>query len=168
MQKNRNALINCKFKYEEFANYINEKLNLKCKVKKYTHRSDRYKNGYCEMYSVYSELNALFTEERNRWYMDGKKIIPNDFRFSPTSMNVMYLGDGHLLKKKSFRCVNLCTNAFEKSNIEMVILKKLHNVGIDAYINKNNVIRMNTSNSIKFLKYIGECPVECYRYKWDI
>jgi hypothetical protein len=166
--RNRNAAISCGFKYKEFADYINAYLCLNGNVHKKIHKSDRYKSGQCVQYGLMSPNNVLFTKERNRWYPNGTKIIPNDFRFSPVSMNIMYLCDGYLIKNsKSYRSVRICTQSFDNDNIN-IIISNLYDVGIDAHITPDNLIMMNTKNSIRFIEYIGPCPVECYKYKWAI
>lgn len=163
--RKRNALLSCAFKYKEFSNYINKFLNLNGNIHKKIHKSDRYKSGLCVQYGLMSQNNILFTKERQRWYPNDKKIIPRDFRFSPISMNIMYLSDGYLIRKKGYWSVRLCTNAFERDNID-IIINHLKNVNIYAHITPDNQIMMNTLNSKKFLDYIGDCPVKCYKYKW--
>ena len=162
-QGNKNAKISCAFKYEEFATYIKDKLNLK-NVHKKTHFSDRYKAGFCIQYGVMSSNNVLFSKERERWYNNGAKLIPDDFRFSPTSMNIFYLSDGYITKKG--KVIYLCTNAFEKTNIEQVLIKNLNYINIDCWVTKMNEICIPRRSVGDFLSYIGPCPVECYKYKW--
>lgn len=161
---NRNAYINCRFKYKEFAEYINNFLNLEHNVRLYVHKSNRYKNGFCENYTLRSQNNTLFTKEQKRWYPYDKKIIPGDFRFSPISMNVLYLCDGNAATKGGRY---IFTNAFEKSNIESVLIKQIHDINIDCWVGKNLEIYIPKHDSVKFLEYIGSCPIKCYEYKWD-
>ena len=160
-----NDFLSCAFKHKEFADYINNFLSLGSEVRLKNHISDRYKSGNCFQYSLLSKPNVFFTKERDRWYPDGKKVIPADFRFTPTSMNIAYLGDGYI--KRDAKQVRLCTNAF---NIEVInnLIKQFLDIGIIAKISGRNEIYMNYDNSIKFLQYIGDCPVECYKYKWNI
>lgn len=163
----KNFNISCAFKYEEFANYIRTELDLKPEVKRKVHISDRYKSGECVQHVMRSLSNILYTEERKRWYPDGVKVIPEDYRFTPASMNMAYLGDG-TLKKDTNRSIQISFNAFEKENIESTVIKSLNNIGIECYINKFNCIYIRTRSTSDFLSYIGECPVDCYKYKWDL
>lgn len=162
---NRNAHISCKFKYKEFAEYINNFLNMNCNIKLYKHISDRYKGGYCNNYNLYSKNNILFTEERKRWYPFGKKIIPKDFRFSPISMNILYLCDGWKRKSGS---LGISTQAFSKYNINKTFIICLKNLGIDCKMVQSGITVIPKRSAQKFLDFIGSCPVKCYEYKWDI
>ena len=88
----RNYYISAAFRHKEFAEYILLSLGLKNNVHRKVHKSNRYKGGRCVQYGITSEANTLFTSEKKRWYPNGTKIIPKDFRFSPISMNIAYLG----------------------------------------------------------------------------
>jgi len=157
-----NDFLSCGFKHEEFAEYIINKLKLNKKSKEYIHKSARYKTGECRQFKFLSENNILFTEERNRWYPQGYKILPNDFRFSPISMNILYLGDGFLSKG---RRIYIATQSFNKENLK-IITNKLDEMHIQNHITKDGQIYIKDAES--FLEYIGKCPVKCYEYKWNI
>jgi hypothetical protein len=160
-----NAKISCAFKYEEFAKYINNFLGLNGNIHKKIHRSIRYKIGQCIQYGLFSSDNIFFTKERNRWYPNGKKEIPEDFRFSPISMNIAYLGDGHLIGEKGG--IILSTQSFARDKTEAILIKSLSNIDIKCWITKSNEIRISRLSTIDFLSFIGNCPVECYKYKWN-
>jgi len=161
----KNSFVSCKFKYEEFAEYINEYLDFKCKVKMYRHYSERYKKGYCDNYNLYSQNNIFFTKELSRWYpAGGEKIVPMDFRFSPISINIMYLGDGFITSGGAV----LCTNSFTESNLNDTFVQWFAQIGIMCAVKTGNKLYFNMENTRKFLEYIGECPVKCYEYKWKV
>lgn len=160
----RNAKISCGFKYRRFAEYIDRYLDLDGNIHKKVHKSTRYKKGYCVQYGLMSKNNTVFTEEHRRWYPSGKKIIPNDFRFSPISMNIMYLGDGHLDKTNKY--IVLSTQSFDKNNIERTIIKGLIGVGIECHVTPANTVLIPKYYVPDFLDYIGKCPIDCYSYKW--
>lgn len=164
-----NALLSCSLKYYEFAKYISDVLKIG-RVKEHWVKDIRFKKGGSQVFSIRSCNNILFTEERKRWYPNNKKCIPNDFKFSPISLNIWYLSDGTRSSfAKSRRCgLVLCTNAFDKNNIENTIIKFLNNIKIDCWIDKNNQVYIPRSNAKNFLDYIGNCPIECYKYKWII
>jgi len=161
----RNAKISCAFKHKEFAEYINICLNLNGNIHEKSHKSSRYKNGSCTQYGLFSQNNILFTEEHKRWYPNGKKVLPLDFRFSPASMNIFYLGDGHLA---SSRGIILSTQSFNSDRVEELIVKPLENIGINCNMNKNGEIYILKGSVKDFLEYIGTCSVNCYEYKWDL
>ena len=161
-----NAKISCGFKYKEFAEYIDKYLELDGNIHKKIHKSSRYKSGECIQYGLMSKDNILFSEERNRWYPNNIKEIPKDFRFSPISMNIAYIGDGHLNKKNKY--ILISTQAFKKIDIENTIINNLHNNGIKCWLTKDNNIYVPKNETSNFLSFIGNCQVECYKYKWQL
>ena len=57
-----------------------------------------------------------------------------------------------------------------RSNIDNTIVKYLKSQGFSAWSldsSRGPVVRVSASDKDKFLKFIGPCPVGCYRYKWD-
>ena len=162
-----NDFLSCAFKHKEFAEYIKKQLNLKPKVHKKIHHSNRYKSGKCEQYGILSSANIFFTKERDRWYPDGIKIIPNNCRLTPVSLNIMYLGDGYICKNKHNNNINIATLSFTKQDIGLII-EYFKGIGIKATVNHINEIRISVYSSQDFLDYIGPCSVKCYKYKWDL
>jgi hypothetical protein len=78
------------------------------------------------------------------------------------------LGDGFLKKVNGeVKYISISTDAFKKKNIENIIVKGLLEYGIECKVDKNNRVVFGKVNAIKFLRFIGECPVDCYLYKWD-
>lgn len=43
-----------------------------------------------------------------------------------------------------------------------------HNIGIRATIQSDGEIRLSSYCAQDFLNYIGSCPVDCYKYKWNL
>lgn len=162
-----NDYLSCAFKYMEFAEYIKSQLSLAPEVHRKVHISDRYKSGYCVQYGILSSANIFFTQERDRWYPEGVKIIPKDCRLTPTSLNIMYLGDGYITKDSPKRkAIYICLHSFEREDIQLVI-DHLDSINIKASIYASGEVRISSYNTADFLDYIGPCPVECYKYKWD-
>lgn len=159
-----NDFLSCAFKHKEFAQYIKDGLDLQPEVKKKIHTSDRYKSGQCVQYGILSGANIFYTKERDRWYPNGTKIIPRDFHFSPEAMNVAYLGDGFLSNN---RTIYIATQSFKRQNIEDTLIRWLQDIGIRCWVTNDNQVCISSGSSEDFLKYIGSCPVECYKHKWD-
>jgi len=151
-----NAKITSYSVHEEFARYMKDYL---CMV-----GLSMVKNKQSVGYSVWSENNILFTEERKRWYINGTKIVPHDFRYSPLSMKIWYICDGTIRKNK----ILLCTDSFGKKNLETTVVPFLRTIGVKSWVTKNNRVYISAISSRRFLDYIGECPVDCFRYKWNL
>jgi hypothetical protein len=166
----------------EYVDFIAKCFNLENKVKRYDVvptkkiRSGLYMDRVCTPHSY------IWWPYRNRWYPEGKKIIPKDIQITPLFLLHSFLGDGMLLNKASdnkktvYQQIYICTNGFTPEDIEDVFIPKLKGIGIEANIrwhqqwnNKKYPMTFIRSNSKKrFFEYIGECPIECLKYKWGI
>lgn len=150
-------------KYEEFVSFITDILIPSNNVNKREYFDKRINKTAVIFYT--KKQNVLFMSERKRWYPNGKKIIPNDFRFSPTSLLLWYLGDGSLAQNGM---IKISTESFERENIENILIRYLRKVvGIDCWITEKNVVKISKYSKNTFLKFVGNCPVQCYKYKWN-
>lgn len=97
------------------------------------------------------------------------KIIPLDLELTPLTCSMWYLGDGYLGHQRKSRWITLCTQGFEREEVEFLsnLLTKL---GFMTTTCKNNTINLRATSTEDFLKYIGPCPnevKEVYGYKWE-
>ena len=112
----------------------------------------------------YPELKSI----RDKWYPNGKKIVPKDIELTPLTLRQHYIGDGSLCKSKKWNSsIILCTNGFSISDVEWLV-EQLNNLGFKATRQPaRNIIYISSYSTQDFLNYIGECPVNCYNYKWN-
>ena len=153
-------------KYIEYIEYVRDTLKSfgieqAGKIMKQYHKKlDCYSYHYCSR--AYPELLTI----RKQWYPENKKIIPKDIKLTPITLRQHYIGDGcltnHRLGNSSIR---LCTYGFTKPDVKNFLIN-ITKLGIKANINARNAIRISSYSAKDFLKYIGDCPVECYQYKW--
>jgi hypothetical protein len=103
--------------------------------------------------------------ENKRWYVNGKKIIPNNFNLTPTSCYWWFIGDGYNTNGNIY----LCTDSYTKEDNENII-KKINNLGFKCSLSSKNRIRFYKESSINFLKWIiPENGInKQYEYKWKI
>lgn len=150
--------------YLEYAQYVSSTLKSfgieqVGKILKYTYKYTFYR--YTSR--AYSELFLLCY----MWYPKGKKIVPKFIKLSPVTCRQWYIGDRCLQHTQagSPRIV-ISTQSFLKKDVEWLV-KQLWEIGILATRQPvKNVISVSTYSTKDFLDYIGECPVECYKYKW--
>lgn len=118
--------------------------------------------------------NPSLTNIYNRWYPEGKKIIPKDLELTPLVIKHWFLGDGSLRQHSGG--IVLYTNGFEVSDVEFLV-KLLNNLNFISNLRMTYskeqdkyypIIYISTRSTGAFLKYIGECPVEYYKYKWNV
>lgn len=61
---------------------------------------DKRTNKYYRSNRLRSLSTIFFTEQRKRWYPNGKKIIPKDIEIDKDMLLWWYIGDGFLCRKK--------------------------------------------------------------------
>jgi len=156
-------------KHKSYCDYlfnIFDKENL-CKsyVKKviYYHK---YHNKYYTIFKLRTVSTIQIHHLRSKWYKNNIKIIPDDFKLTPTVMLHWYMGDGTLPKGQyGVLCVDCFTNQ-ENKFLSNLINKE---IGIKSSIIKslNRIFIPKTSMST-LLDYMGACPIKEFNYKWDL
>lgn len=132
----------------------------------------RTQKTYCR-YTFRTQSNITFTNVFNRWYLNGKKIIPKDLFLSPQICLVWYIGDGCICRQKKSQYIKLATNCFSKEDQENILIPqlkrfkaKLIKVGKSKSGEQQYAIYIPHEKIAKFLNYIGPCPFPDYEYKW--
>lgn len=125
------------------------------------------KRDYCSYFYrsyCYVELLPL----RNKWYPNGKKIIPKDLKLNPLILRHHYIGDGSLIHPKQGKpYIYLYTNGFTIPDVEW-LTDKINKLGFRATRQPAvNSIRIFGYSTKEFLNYIGNSPVICYKYKFQ-
>jgi len=109
-----------------------------------------------------------------------QKHIPDDFVLTPVNLKYWYLGDGSITRQRKInysQVIRLSSYDLPKSKLQSVVLpqleKKLGIEKIHLMEDKRKVcgdygyyILIPARYVQQFLNYIGECPVDCYKYKW--
>ena len=164
-------------KYKEFLEHIQNVLPL------------GYSNNIRELYEkggfgndkkyrsfrLESKNSSTLLEQRTRWYPNGKKIVPKDFKLTPISLLYCFLGDGCYGEYGKYnRNLGFSTQSFTKEDNEF-LQKQLLKLGIKSTLTKRKVndnlyfhytIRIRNESISSFFLLIGKSPVECYKYKW--
>jgi len=106
---------------------------------------------------------------RKKWYPNGIKIIPKDLILTPLTLRQHYIGDGSLCHPKNGRPYAwLYTNGFSITDVEWLV-NQLNKIGFRTTRQPAvNSIRIFAISIEDFLDYIGDCPIQCYRYKWNL
>jgi hypothetical protein len=150
----------------EYVEFVARQLGVPVeRVKDRTRKPDR-RTG--KIYSC-SELRTLshpvFAEFRKRWYRGGKKVVPGDLNVSPEFLLHWFLCDGACSVNRSGAQMMLCTDSFTRPEIEY-LKGLLEQIGIECSLMKTNRLRVHQKSVERFYDHIGECPVECLKYKW--
>ena len=154
-------------KYLEYIEYVRDTLKsfgIEQSGKIYKRINKKYGNTAYHYYSrAYPELLPI----RKQWYPEGKKIVPRDIKLTPLTIRQWYIGDGSLAHDKYSKNIILATYGFLIKDVKWLI-NQLTKIKIKANRHKKNVKHISAYSVKDFLEYIGECPIECYLYKWNI
>ena len=152
-------------KYKEYIEYVRDTLKSFGIEQMGNIRTETKLGCFCYHYFslYYSELLPI----RKQWYPEGKKIVPKDIVLTPLTVRQWYIGDGSLGYERNGQAhIELYTMGFMISDVEWLI-EQLNQLGFKVSRHPSiNSIGISVHSTKDFLNYIGNCPVECYQYKW--
>ncbi len=135
----------------------------------------RINSGYPSdnlIYKMWTKCYIEFKELKEKWYPEGKKIVPGDIKLTPECVANWYLGDGFIDNryKKHEYMLGLTCDAFNRN--ETKLLSEMLNsvIYINSSVkNSRNIISVhNKHDVISFLDYIKNFWIPCYNYKFSI
>lgn len=109
-----------------------------------------------------------------RWYSgeNRTKKIPVDVRITPISVMLWYLGDGSFTYTEdgNMSVLRLATCAFDRNDLETIVIPKLKEHNIDAYVDDyKNDIHVRSESIKDFFNFIGwKSPIVCYDHKFAV
>lgn len=108
-------------------------------------------------------LKQFFRSWRECWYPHGYKAIPDNVMqwFSPLSLAVWYMDDGHFYKGKTPLFASESFSAIELNTI-IQILRKWN---LESRLTRNNRLQILQSSTSQFMRLTSPYIVECMRYK---
>ena len=104
--------------------------------------------------------NKEISTWNNRKYI---KKVPQNLKLNLKILLHWYIGDGT-------RCSNGCvlhTECFSKEEINFLIFRLKKDLGILSNHMKKNTIYI-TAKSTRNMLEMMQCPVDCYKYKWNV
>jgi hypothetical protein len=150
----------------EYVEYIATALGMLIeRVRDRARKPDRRTGKVYECSELRSLSHPVYARLRQRWYKDGRKVVPGDFRISPECVLHWFLCDGSCSVNRGGAQLVLCTDAFATQEVEF-LRQQLGSVGIEAALITNRRIRVSQRSIERFYRFIGECPVLCMAYKW--
>jgi len=98
-------------------------------------------------YKFCTTANPVWSKERERWYKDGTKQVPDDILITPLSLATWYMDDGSL--GSSNERLVLCTDSFNEKSIEILRNKLLeYNIHSKVWnVNKGKHSRIIITNN---------------------
>lgn len=150
-----------KWKYEELNNFV---------LKEDFTVNTRSFRGNAPTYAFNTISHPFLNEAHTVCYgANGRKDITQNWldKLSPLSIAVWYLDDGSLNKR--YHTITLCTNSFSKEGQQLAIdyFKKHYDIHavLEPRRNGQSVIRINASESRKFMDIVAPHVPPCMSYK---
>ena len=124
-------------------------------------------------YIIQSLVHKELTNIYDKWYVNGIKIIPKDIVITPLLLSNWFMDDGYSYWHKNMLQVFLCSQSFSKEDKDFICFRLKEDAGINAKPERRGVhylinISCGRDNIKSFYNYIGDCPVDCFRYKWKL
>lgn len=115
--------------------------------KSYHNKAKKFYEGY----ACRTKSGKLFQVYRNKWYVNGKKIVPKDIVITPYVLLVWFLDDGCIIKKSNHLTIKFATDGFSKEDTEFLahLLLKTFNIELGIYKNGNGFILKGSTKPAK-------------------
>jgi len=167
-KRGKNPSFNYTDKHLEFITYIKElfeRNNIKCS-RVYTSNSTGCFSFQTECLKEFLPFYDLFYSDKTKKQM--RKVLP-DIILDSIMLKLWYIGDGSI--KKQFQTLNNACQISCKYNNKLILnqFKVLFHPNCNWYPYKTcGVFYIPHKGFQKLLDFIGECPINCYKYKWEI
>lgn len=136
--------------------------------------------GNVKSWHLRSQCHPDLVELKDMFYdSDGNKHIPENLKITSTVLRHWFMGDGSSgyysagtkkgIQRRAWQII-IYTCAFAKDELERIIVPQLAEIGIKSTVTNKpgrHRLRICAESHKAFYEYIGNCPVECYSYKWD-
>lgn len=150
-----------KWKFSEFSNFVTTR-DFKINTRQFKGNAPTY---------AFSTVSHPFLNEAHAicYWNNGKKDISQQWleQLTPLSIAVWYMDDGSLNKR--YHTIVLCTNSFSHTGQLLAIDYFQMRYGINAVLeprrNQQTVIRINASQSRKFIDLVAPHIPDCMSYK---
>ncbi|MBD2201626.1 hypothetical protein H6G33_09730 [Calothrix sp. FACHB-1219] len=117
-------------------------------------------------YYIGTKSSLFFKNQRSRWYIGSKKILPNDLIIDKHLLLHWYLDDGSKATKGG---IYFATDGFSFEEAEALSNKiaKYTNLNTSLHTNQGNPrVYIFKKNTKEFFDIIGKCPISSFEYKW--
>ena len=116
---------------------------------KYLTYFDKRTNKSYERYAFRTTSNPTFRYEKDKWYLNDKKILPNDLILTSTVCLIWYIGDGCICHSNNTQYIKLATQCFSKEEQEEILIPQLQE--FEAHLIKADI---SSNGEHKYFIYI--------------
>jgi hypothetical protein len=124
---------------------------------------------YYENFACRTKTGQVFTDYYNKWYLNKKKIVPQDLELTPLTILIWFLDDGCVVKSsENGLTIKFSTDGFTKSDTNhlAVLLESFIHEKINVYKNGSGfILKAATLAAIKIIKIIDPIFPNCMERK---
>jgi len=139
------------WQYEEFKEFYGTEPKY---FKSYHNKAEKFYDGY----ACITKSGQVFKDQYNRWYPNGKKIIPKDLVLDPLTLLIWFLDDGCIIRNGKSLSFKLSTDGFLDDDVcflEKVLSEFISSEDIHYYKNgKGLILKGSTNPTIKLINVI--------------
>jgi len=108
-----------------------------------------------------------FLEQRQRWYPDGEKVVPQNVDLSPVSLAAWVCGDGNRVCQ-GYR-IEFCTDGFPPINVLWLAKELKDRFGwLPTVTNRNRIQIGHQADRDTLVSLIRSLVPDCFQYKLDL
>lgn len=172
--------------HKEYCEYVAEKLGLTKECVKSRFSTNKNTGKTFEIHTIATGSSPILEKYYHRWYKEGKKVIPDDFKITPISLLHTYLGDGcfyinKILNKRVNKYytnvkINIALMDFSPDSVKNIIENQLKEYNINlitrskkqkGYDRLYTIIETGSFPECqKFFEFCDKNPIRCYDYKF--
>lgn len=133
--------------------------------KSYHNKVDKYYEGF----SCRTKSGKIFSDYYNKWYPNGKKIVPRDLVLTPLTLLIWFLDDGSVIKPSEHGLqIKFSTDGFPEEDTRFLaqLLSSFINDEVKVYKNGNGfILRLATIAATKLIEIIDPIFPPCMERK---
>lgn len=121
-------------------------------------------NGKREAYRFFTRSLPELTSYYDKFFINGKKIIPNNLKLNALSLAIWFMDDG----SKSRSAIYLNSQQFSVDEQKKLIFILKNQFGLNSTLNKDKIyfrIRVRSESSKKMVEIIEKYILPDFRYK---
>lgn len=126
---------------------------------------------FLEASKFWTAASPLFTTLHEKWYPDGRKIVPCDLKLNSEIFSHWYVQDGSNYANKHTKKIVLCSQGFSQNENEFLVERLRQDLNIESYVytrNNYSQIRIRPACYHRAIGMVRDfINVDCFLYKLD-
>ncbi len=162
-------------RYEEYLQWHETNIPFFNSISSYRYNSAYVEDGMVKTdpskkrdgFILDSSANAYYTALRDKWYPNGKKIVPLDISLTLPMLAIWYCDDGYNVQ--GHKRAGICSQSFTIDECVFLAEQIDRITGISCHVVPNRQIMIYSKQYFAFMETISPWIIwECMKYKCDV